>query len=88
MSVALDALLSLLHQGNWEAIADQQAVLLPALEAVKNPALIREKILSPGQFASLQEKLQKAIAECRERQAQIAPLVEAFTKNRPPQSSS
>jgi hypothetical protein len=81
-------LLNLLRQGNWEAIADQQTALLPALEAVRNPALAREKAISPVQLASLQEKLQQAIGECRERQAQIAPLVEAFTKNRPPQSSS
>ena len=82
LSASLDRLLEILAAGQWEAIPDQQAGLLPALEAIRNPALIRDKRLSLEQAGSLHEKLTTAIRECEERRAQIAPLLEAFGKSR------
>jgi len=81
LSESLDALLDVMKRGDWEAIPALGDRLLPALAAVRGVAVTGEKGVTLPELQTLQQKLAEATRECQERQAQIAPLVEAFTRN-------
>lgn len=83
---SLDALLGMLREGRWEELGDLENQLLPALKAVGNPEKLKHANISRHELEQLIQKLERAIEECNDRKAQIAPLVNAFSANQPEQS--
>jgi len=81
LSDSLDTLLDVMKRGDWEAIPALGDKLLPALAAVRGTVAIVEKNVTLPELQALQQKLAEATRECQERKTQIAPLVEAFTRN-------
>lgn len=81
LSESLDALLDVMKRGDWDVIPALGDKLLPALAAVKATTAIGAEGITLPELRTLQHKLAEATRECQERQAQIAPLVEAFARN-------
>ena len=75
----LDELLDMLQLGRWEDIPDLEEQLMAALSIARQQTAIQA--FEENTVRQLVEKLQLAERECLQRQAQIAPLVETFSKN-------
>lgn len=79
----LNSLLSMIRNGQWDAIAAGADELASAISGVsvadpaRNGALSNEQTAKIGRLLTL---LQTAIASCAERQEQIGPLLEALAK--------
>lgn len=69
----------MLRLGRWEEIPDLEEQFMAALSIARQQTAI--EAFEEKAVRQLVEKLRLAEGQCLQRQAQIAPLVEAFTKN-------
>lgn len=75
----MDELLEMLRLGRWEEIPDIDEQLMAALLIARQQTDL--KPAEANTVRQLIEKIQLTEKECLLRQAQIAPLIEAFSKN-------
>jgi hypothetical protein len=85
LEISLQALIDCAEHGEWDKLDQIAGQLIPALDAANQAT--PGKAANAAEIRQLLSKLQTAIDRCTDRQAQIGPLLDAFSHKTPDRDS-